>query len=415
MSQHHVVVGAGPVGRHVASLLAERGDRVTVVTRSGRDTGLPGVSHVASDASDPAALGRVVDGAAVLYNCANPGDYTQWERVWPPLATSLLTTAERTGAVYAITGNLYPYGPVTGPMHPGLPDAATDHKGVLRARLWSEARAAHEAGRVRAVEVRASDYVGPGIGENGHITRVLPAALRGRSVSMLGRTDVPHTFTDVLDVARTLVAAADDQGSHGRTWTVPSNAPRSQRQALTEVLAAAGKPPVTVRRLPAGMLRVLGVASPMMREIADMAYQWTAPYVVDDSASRRRFGIEPTPWDEVCRRTVAGATAEHVRPAGGRRVRHGREARYRPAPRLPPVGRSPQMTRSRVNCPVASRVVAPPSAGIRQRPGVRVSASTNRSPAVSAARGTARSSPPAGCRSSRCRWPSPRRPRAAGG
>jgi nucleoside-diphosphate-sugar epimerase len=306
MSQHHVVIGAGPVGRHVAALLAERGDRVTVATRSGRDTGLEAVGHVALDASDADALTRATEGAAVLYNCANPGNYTQWEQTWPPLAASLLTAAERTGAVYAITGNLYPYGPVDGPMRPDLPDAATDHKGVLRARLWADALAAHDAGRLRAVEVRASDYVGPGIGENGHITRVLPAALQGKAVSMIGRTDLPHTFTDVLDVARMLVAAAEDPSAHGRTWMVPSNAPRSQQQALTEVLAAAGKPPVTVRRLPAGMLRAMGLVSPMMREIAQMSYQWTAPYVVDDTETRAYFGIEPTPWDEVCRRTAAG-------------------------------------------------------------------------------------------------------------
>ncbi|MEN0103819.1 MAG: hypothetical protein AAGC90_12920, partial [Curtobacterium sp.] len=40
MSELHLVIGAGPVGRHVAELLAARGERVTVATRSGRDTGL---------------------------------------------------------------------------------------------------------------------------------------------------------------------------------------------------------------------------------------------------------------------------------------------------------------------------------------------------------------------------------------
>ncbi|ROP64832.1 NAD-dependent epimerase/dehydratase family protein [Curtobacterium sp. ZW137] len=305
----HLVIGAGPVGRHVAALLAERGEHVTVATRSGRDTGLEGVGHVALDAADPEALTRATEGAAALYNCANPGDYTQWERTWPPLAASLLTAAERTGAVYAITGNLYPYGPVDGPMREDLPDAATDHKGILRARLWRDSLDAHRAGRVRAVEVRASDYVGPGIGANGHITRVLPGALAGKTAWMIGRTDLPHTFTDVLDVARTLVAAADDESAHGRLWNVPSNPPRSQVEALTDVLAAAGKPPVTVRRLPGGALRALGLVSPMMREIADMRYQWTAPYVLDDTAARAHFGIEPTPWDEVCRRTAAGVAA----------------------------------------------------------------------------------------------------------
>lgn len=307
MTDRHLVVGAGPVGHHVAALLAARGSDVTVATRSGRSTGLDGVRHVALDASDADALARAAEGADVLYNCANPGDYTQWDRVWPPLAAAMLTAAERAGTVYAITGNLYPYGPVDGPMTEDLPDAATDHKGRLRTRMWADARAASEAGRLRGVvEVRGSDYMGPGVGANGHVSRVAPAALRGRSVTMLGRTDQPHTFTDVGDVARTLVAAAEDIGAHGRAWHVPSNAPRTQAQALTDVLAAAGRPAVRVRSLRGPALAAVGLFSPLMRELRQLSYQWDRPYVLDSTAAQERFGIAPTPWEEVCRRTADG-------------------------------------------------------------------------------------------------------------
>ncbi|GAA1852527.1 NAD-dependent epimerase/dehydratase family protein [Myceligenerans crystallogenes] len=303
-TDHHVVAGAGPVGRNVAALLAERGSRVTVVTRSGRDTGIAGVEHLALDATDAGALARVADGAAVLYNCVNPGSYTEWAKTWPPLAASLLTAAERSGAVYAITGNLYPYGPVTRPMTEDLPDAATDHKGVLRARLWADALAAHQAGRVRAVEVRGSDYVGVGVGPNGHVSRVVPGALQGKTVQMMGRVDVPHTFTDVQDVARTLIAAAQDPDAQGRTWHVPSNPPVTQRQALTDVLAAAGRPPVKIREIRGVTLTALAAVVPLMRELRELIHQFEAPYILDDSAARARLGLEPTPWDEVCRRTA---------------------------------------------------------------------------------------------------------------
>jgi nucleoside-diphosphate-sugar epimerase len=316
MPDLHLVVGAGPVGRHVAALLAAHGARVTVATRSGRSTGVDGVTHVALDASDPDALSRAAEGAVVLYNCANPGDYTQWERAWPPLAASLLTAAERSGAVYAITGNLYPYGPVAAPMTEDLPDAATDHKGRLRARLWADAKAAHDAGRVRAVEIRGSDYVGPGVRrDSGHLARVVPAALEGKSVSMIGRTDQPHTFTDVRDAARTLVAAAADEGAHGRIWHVPSNPPRTQEQALTDVLAVAGRPPVRVRSLRGPALAAIALVSPLMREVRELVYQFDAPYVLDDSAARARFGIEPTPWEELCRATAGIGDASVGGPA----------------------------------------------------------------------------------------------------
>jgi nucleoside-diphosphate-sugar epimerase len=304
MTDRHVIVGAGPVGRHVAARLAARGSEVVVVTRSGTDLGIAGVQSVRADANDADALARVAAGASVLYNCANPGDYTQWDATWPPLAAALLETARRTGATYAITGNLYPYGPVEVPMTEGLPDAATDHKGVLRARLWADALAAHRAGELRTVEVRGSDYMGTGVGANGHISRQLPTARRGRRAWVLGDPDMPHTFTDVLDVARLLIAAAEDESALGRTWHVPSNPPRSQRQALGEVFRAAGIQAVPVSRIPRAVVRLGALGSPMLRELGELSYQWTRPYVLDDSAAREHFGLEPTPWAEVCRRTA---------------------------------------------------------------------------------------------------------------
>ncbi|GAA4694321.1 Nucleoside-diphosphate-sugar epimerase [Promicromonospora umidemergens] len=306
MSDRHLIVGAGPVGTHVAALLAERGSRVAVASRSGRSTGIDGVEHLALDASDADALARAAEGTDYLYNCANPADYTQWERVWPPLAASLLAAAERSGAVYAITGTLYPYGPVDVPISEDLPDAATDHKGRLRATMWADARAAHDAGRLRAVEIRGSDYMGRGVGGNGHISRLVPDASRGRRAMMMGRTDQPHTFTDVADAARTLVAAAEDPGAHGRVWHVPSNRPVTQAQALTDVLASVGRPPVRISSLRGAALSAVALASPFMREMREIIYQWERPYVLDDSAARARFGIAPTPWDEVCRRTAQG-------------------------------------------------------------------------------------------------------------
>jgi nucleoside-diphosphate-sugar epimerase len=304
MNDRHLVVGAGPVGRHVAQLLAARGSEVVVVTRSGTDTGIPGVDHVALDASDADALSAAAEGASVLYNCANPGDYTSWDEVWPPLAAALLTAAERSGAVLAITGNLYPYGPVDGVMREDLPDAATDHKGVLRAQMWADALALHRAGRIRTVEVRGSDYMGPGVGGNGHISRQVPGLLAGKRAWVLGKKDVPHVFTDVLDVARLLIAAAEDETALGRTWLVPSNPAVTQTGALTDVMAAAGRPAPKVSQVPGPLFATLATVVPLLRELKQLDYQWTKPYLLDDSAARAHFGLEPTPWTEVCARTA---------------------------------------------------------------------------------------------------------------
>src|SRR5262245_33197851 len=154
----HVIVGAGAVGSATALLLAERGEQVRIVTRRGSGPDHPGIEKVTADATDAARLSEITAGAAALYNCASP-QYHQWFTDWPPLAAAFLTTAERTGAVYASMSNLYGYGPVDGPMTPQLPVAATHPKLRLRAEMWNDMLAAQHAGRIRTVEVRASDYI----------------------------------------------------------------------------------------------------------------------------------------------------------------------------------------------------------------------------------------------------------------
>lgn len=301
-----VVVGAGPVGREAARVLVGAGHDVSVVTRSGRSSGVEGVPAVAADASDPLALARVVEGADALLNCANPKDYTVWEEVWPPLAASLLTVAERSGATLVTAASLYPYGPVDGPMTEGMPDVATDHKGRLRAGMWAAARAGHEAGRLRAVEVRASDYLGAGVGQNGHVPRHVPAALAGRAAWMVGDPDLPHTFTDVTDMARTLAAVAFAPATWGRVWHAVSAPPSSQRAALTGALAAVGAAPVPVRRIPVAVLRAVGTVSPLARELGQLGYVFDRPYVMDSSRTQAALGLAPSPWADTLRRTGEG-------------------------------------------------------------------------------------------------------------
>ena len=82
----------------------------------------------------------------------------RWLTDWPPLASALPAASERSGAVLATVSNLYSYGPVDAPITPATPLAATHPKLRLRAQMWRDALAAHQAGRTRATE----DRHGPG-------------------------------------------------------------------------------------------------------------------------------------------------------------------------------------------------------------------------------------------------------------
>jgi nucleoside-diphosphate-sugar epimerase len=325
MNQTHVIVGAGPIGSGIARLLVSQGRSVRTITRSGSGPEIEGVERIAADASDARRVAELTADAAAIYNCANP-QYHRWPTDWPPIAHSLLNAAERSGAVLVTIGNLYVYGPATEslgvpaydrdhPMTEETPLATIGTKGRVRRQMWLDALALHEAGRIRTVEIRSSDYIGPDaqgvIGE-----RVIHPLLRGKAVWIPGRTDRLHTFTFTGDVARLAAAVAAEPEAHGRVWHTPSNEARTARQTLDDLARLAGAPRPTIRTIPDSGLYVLGLVSPLMRELRETNYQRRYDFVMDSSAAERAFGLAPTSWDTVLRAVLAPSlNAGDARPA----------------------------------------------------------------------------------------------------
>ena len=302
----HLVVGAGVIGGRVAQLLAERGEQVSVVSRSG--SGPANVTRVTADARDAETMTRLASGATVIYNCVNP-PYHRWPADWPPIAASVLSAAEHSGAVLVTLSNLYGYGPgAYGPSHPMTEDtplAATGRKGRVRAQVWLDALAAHQAGRVRATEVRAADFVGPGA-ESALGERSVRRIRQGKSVLVLGRADRLHTWSFTEDVAGMLVVAGADPDAWGRAWHVPSNEPHTQREVISDLGTAAGTGPIRVRTVPSAVLAGMGLVWPLMRELRETEYQFRDDFVMDSSAAQATFGLKPTAWEEIVAVTVLG-------------------------------------------------------------------------------------------------------------
>jgi nucleoside-diphosphate-sugar epimerase len=286
----HVVVGAGPVGTATARLLVERGERVRMVTRRGSGPEHAAIERTAADASDKARLSALAAGAVALYNCANPL-YHRWLTDWPPLASALLAAAERSGAVLATVSNLYGYGPVDGPITPATPLAATHPKLRLRAEMWRDAVAAHQAGRLRATEVRGSDY----LEANSIFTFALAAPLSaGKRAYVPAALDVPHSWTSIADVAKTLVTVATQDRAWGQAWLVPTNPALTIREVATRFTTLRGLPAPRLTTVPYPVIWAAGLISPMMRELRATNYQWTQPFLLDSTLTEQTFGLTAT-------------------------------------------------------------------------------------------------------------------------
>ena len=316
----HVIVGAGPIGTSTALELVQRGHHVKMITRSGSGPVHTGVERLAGDVSDPVALAHLSGGAEALYNCANP-PYHRWPELWPPMASSMLSVASNTGAVLVTMSNLYGYGPLDHPMAESDPLASTGTKGSVRAAMWTDALAAHRAGRVRATEARASDFYGLGVVDS-HFGRNVGRLLAGKKVRVVGDPDAPHSWTYVPDVGRALAVLGTDERAWGKPWHVPTAAPCSQRQLASRLCEVAGLPAPRVVPVPAVGLRLAGLFSPETRGLKETLYQFDRPFVLDSSAFTRVFGLEATPTDAALGAILAGQAGPtgtlRATPAGRR-------------------------------------------------------------------------------------------------
>ncbi len=312
---HHLVLGAGGVGRTTTAALVAQGHTVTLASRSGRVTERPwddtqpdAVEVVAADASDAARLTSLAVGASSIVNAVNPPSYLTWDTDWPPVAAATLAAAEATGAGLVIIGNLYGYGRVDAPMREDGPLHPAGHKGAIRADMWAEALARHEAGRLRVTELRSSDYFGPGTTPRTSYLNdvVLDSLLAGRPPFVpLGRADAPHSWTYVPDVGALAARVATGDEGWGRPWHVPTSAPRTFDEAARDIARLAGVRARKVRVLPRPLGTAAGLVVPFMREVRETRHQFERPFVLDSALTEQTIGIAPTPWDDALTATIA--------------------------------------------------------------------------------------------------------------
>jgi nucleoside-diphosphate-sugar epimerase len=131
----------------------------------------------------------------------------------------------------------------------------------------------------------------------------------GKSAECMGDPDQVHSYAYTPDVADGLARLGADPDARG-VWMLPAPPPETTRQAYARLSRIAGRD-IALSRIPTFLLRSVGLVSPLMREVAEMTYQWRQPFVLDDTSFRARYGVRATPWDEALAATWTWARATY--------------------------------------------------------------------------------------------------------
>ena len=140
----------------------------------------------------------------------------------------------------------------------------------------------------------------------------MPKALGSGVALTLTRLDTPHTYHYTHDVAAGLATLGEAPDSdYGRWWMLPA-APAESTQAMIDRIGSALGRELKIQAIPTLAMKGLALFMPVMRELGEMGYQWSEPFVTDDSAFRARFGGQPTSLDAGARAMVDWARQHYA-------------------------------------------------------------------------------------------------------
>ncbi len=246
---------------------------------------------------DPASVREVTEEARVVYQSAEPA-YNVWPEKFPLLQEAIIEGLTGSGAKLVIVENLYMLGATNGTlMSEDMPHNPHTRKGKTRAEMNKAALAAHQDGKVTLAIGRGSDYYGPWGLESSIGSRQLYPLLEGKTVKIIGRTDIPHTYTYLKDFGRALVILGERENANGQVWNIPNDQPRISQGELLEMFAAKAGVDLRIRWVGRSMLRLAGLFSPPVREMVEMLYEFEEPFIVDSSKLEHTFGIKTTPLE----------------------------------------------------------------------------------------------------------------------
>lgn len=296
MGTQTILGSGGAVGTHLAKELRTFTDSVRLVSRK------PAAVHpddelLALDLTNEDAIDTAVKGSSVVYvTIGFPYNIKVWQKNWPSFINHVIQSCLRHEAKLVFFDNIYMYD-VDGLnlMTESSAINPPSKKGKVRAEVLRLIKEAEQHHGLSAVIARSADFYGPGIEGSSLFTEMILNPLsEGKKASWMGDASTLHSFTYTPDAAKATAILGNSEEAFRETWHLPTASPLTGKEWIELTASLFGSQP-KYRSVSKGMLRLLGLFIPVMREMPEMFYQYDRDYVFDSSKFERTFDMKPTP------------------------------------------------------------------------------------------------------------------------
>lgn len=245
------------------------------------------VEIIGGDIFNEQDISQASNGVDVIFHAIS-FPYQDWEKLHIPCLEMVIKIAEKQGARIALVDNIYAYGKQSlRVVTEETMKRPHTKKGIIRLSMENKLKESH----VPSVIVHFPDLYGPNA-ENTILYETLKNVVQGKKANFVGNMKVKREFLYTVDGAKAMVELALRDDTYNQNWNVPATHTISGVQ-LVEILSELTGYKKGIRTVSKGMLQLIGIFSPPMKEVVEMFYLTEEPVILSGEKYEKEIGPLP--------------------------------------------------------------------------------------------------------------------------
>ncbi len=294
------ILGAnGTIGNVLAKELLSYTDKIRLVSRDPKRVN-ESDELFRADLLIPGMVEKAVEGSDVVYLVVGL-DYklAVWEEKWPMLMRATIDACIKHKASLVFFDNVYMYDINSIPhMTEKSPVNPPSKKGAVRSRLAKMIMDEVVTGRLRALIARSADFYGPGNEKSFVIEIVYKNLIKGKAANWFIDAGKKHSFTFTPDAAKATALLGNTDDAYNQVWHLPTDKNPLTGREIIDIFAGEMNVKSKLFVIPMWLLKILGLFTPILKEMPEMMYQYDRDYYFDSSKFEKRFNYKPTTYQE---------------------------------------------------------------------------------------------------------------------
>lgn len=300
-----ILGSGGSIGIELAKSLAEYTTNIRLVSRNPKKVHATD-TVLAADLTRREEVFKAVEGSDITYVVIGfPYDRRVWEQTWIPFAENVTAACFEYTSKLVFFDNVYSVGAAhVNHITEDSPVSPTSRKGDIRAEVNRIIFEKMENG-LEGIIARAPDFFGGTSRDNSMLINLVYNNLKkGKKAQWFCNAKAVHTMGYVPDLARGTAILGNTPDAYNQIWNLPTDPERVTGEGWINLFAKEMDVGNKYTVLPQWLIKGIGLFVPVMKELAEMNYQFNRDYYFDSSKFNTYFEFTPTPNAEAVRQGI---------------------------------------------------------------------------------------------------------------